>query len=280
VGCIIAPGSYTVTIGNETISAGALTVGASGSTPTLAIGNTGSGLANVTFASVTNSGSIEPQSEATLTVPGTFANTGTLEVPATTLTGVAFNIGNLDNQGQFVVDDSSTYELPTSSSTLLNDSTGTLSVATGESFSISSPSGQTGTVTQDGVIDNSGTLTTQDAVSIEGGSICGNAPHVGIDAQSSSTVTSLAFASAVTTGPTCSISPTDNVFIANITGTLSGNIPAAYTVIIGDGGSSFPNITVSGQVGAEQSLTPRHSPTAASSWCPPRVTRQFLISRV
>jgi fibronectin-binding autotransporter adhesin len=248
VGCITATGSYTVTIGNETIAAGALTVGGSGSTPTLAIGNTGSGLANVTFASVTNAGSIEPQSEASFTVPGTFTNTGTFEVPTSTLTGVTIDIGNLDNQGQFVIDDTSTYELPTTSSTLLNDSTGTLSVASSQSLVISSPSGQTGTVTQDGVIDNSGTLTIQDAFGIEGGSICGTAPHVGVDGQSSSIGTSLAFASTVTTGPTCSLSPTDNVFIANVTGTLSGNIPAAYTVAIGDGGSSLPSITLSGPI--------------------------------
>lgn len=248
VGCITAAGSYTVVIGNETINAGPLTVGGAGSTPTLTIGNTGSGLANVTFASITSAGSVEPQSEATLTVTGEFFNTGTFEVPLTTLPGAILNIASLDNQGQFVVNDTSTYKLPTSTATLLNDSTGTLNVASGETLSVSSPAGQTGTVIQDGVINDSGALTIQDAVTIEGGSICGGTPHVGVDGQNPATGTSLAFAPTVTTGPSCATGPTDHLFVANITGTLSGNIPAAYTVIIGDGGSSEPNITLSGAI--------------------------------
>ena len=248
VGCITAAGSYTVTIGNETISAGALTVGGAGSTPTLTIGNSGSGTANVSFASVTNSGTVEPGLEAALTVTGEFFNTGTFEVPASTFSGATLNIATFDNKGQFTINDTSTYELPTSTSSFLNDSTGTVTVASGEGLTFSSPSGQTGTVIQDGVINNSGTLTIQDALTIEGGSICGTAPHLGVDGQSNTIGTSLAFAPTVTTGPTCTLSPTDNVFIANVLGTMSGNIPSAYTVMSGDTGSSVPNITISGAV--------------------------------
>src|ERR1700722_20393025 len=159
VGCITAAGSYTVTIGNETISAGALTVGGSGSTPTLTIGNSSSGMAHVTFPSVTNSGTVEPGLEASLTVTGEFFNTGTFEVPASTFPGATLNIATFDNKGQFTINDTSTYELPTSTSSFLNDSTGTATVASGEGLTFSSPSGQTGTVIQDGVINNSGTLT-------------------------------------------------------------------------------------------------------------------------
>jgi hypothetical protein len=240
--CITATGSYTVTIGNETISAGALTVGGSGSNPTLVIGNGGSGLANVTFASVVNAGTISPGFEATFTVPGTFMNTGILQVPASTVT-TALVLSSLDNQGAFDVDGPTTYSLPTTGSTLLNDSTGTLATATGQSLSISSPGGQTGTVAQDGVIDNAGAITISDAFSVEGGSLCGpDVVHVGIDGNSSGPP-SLGFASTVTSGPACGTGPTDNIFVANVTGTLSGSIPAAYTVVVGDGGSSFPNIT-------------------------------------
>lgn len=256
VGCITAAGSYTVTIGNETISAGALTVGGSGSTPTLTIGNSSSGMAHVTFPSVTNSGTVEPGLEASLTVTGEFLNTGTFEVPASSFTGATLNIASFDNQGQFTVNDSSTYELPTSTSTFLNDSTGTVTIASGQSLTISSPSGETGTVIQDGVIDNSGVLTIQDAATIEGGSICGTAPRLGVDAQATTIGTSLAFAPTVATGATCSINPTDNLFIANIAGTMSGNIPAGYTVIIGDGGSGFANVTVSGAVTNSGTLEP------------------------
>ncbi len=243
--CITAAGSYTVTIGNETISAGALTVGGSGSTPTLTIGNSASGSANVTFASASNSGTIEPGLGATLTVPGAFLNTGTLEVPSSTFGGATLNLSALDNQGAFDVNQTSTLSLPTSSATLTNDSTGTLSVASGQTLSVTSPSGQTGSVTQDGVIDNSGTIAVQDAVTVNGGSICGNAPHVGLDGQSATIASSLTFGSTVAAGPSCGTGiETDNLFIANITGTLSGNIPAIYTVSIGDGGSSAAKISV------------------------------------
>ncbi len=240
--CITAAGSYTVTIGNETITAGAVTVGGTGSTPTLVIGNGGAGEANVTFASVTNAGTITPGFLATLTVPGTFTNTGTLQVPASGF-NTFLNLTSLDNQGAFIVDGLTTYSLPTSASTLLNDSTGTLTVATGQNLAISSPAGQTGTVTQDGVINDAGTFTISDALSVEGGSLCGpDVVSVGIDGNSAGPP-SLGFASTVTSGPTCGTGPTDQLFVANVTGSMSGAIPAAYTVVVGDGGASFAIIT-------------------------------------
>ncbi len=263
--CITAPGSYTVTIGNETITAGALTVGGSGSTPTLSIGNSGSGTANITFASVSNSGTIESGFGGSLTVSGNFTNTsaGTLEVPSTGFGGTTLNVVSLDNQGALDVNATSTYVLPTSASTLLNDTTGTISVASSTTLTISSPSGQTGTVTQDGVLDNSGQFIAQEAVTVAGGSICNNPLQVGLDGQSATT-DGLTFASTVGSGPSCGTSvPTDNVFIANITGTLSGSIPSAYTVAVGDGGSGIAHITIPSamtvngtlDVGFEGSLT-------------------------
>lgn len=241
--CITAPGSYTVAIGNETISAGALTVGGTGSTPTLTIGNSGSGEANVTFASVSNAGTIVPGLGATLTVPGAFTNTGTLDVPSSPFGGATLDLSALDNQGAFDINQSSTLSLPASAATLTNDSTGTLSVATGQTLAVNSPSGQTGTVTQDGVIDNSGSLTVADTLNVEGGSICDNAAQVGLSG--SSAPSNLGFAATVGTGPSCGTGvATDNIHIANVTGTLSGNIPAAYTLSIGDGGASKANITI------------------------------------
>ena len=244
--CITAQGSYTVTIGNETISAGALTVGGSGSTPTLSIGNSGSGEPDVTFTSVSNLGTIESGFGGSFTVSGNFTNTSgaTLDVPNTGFGGTALNVASLDNQGLFEVDATSTYTLPTSSSTLLNDSTGTISVASGTSLTITSPSGQTGTVTQDGVLDNSGQFIAAAAVTVTGGSICNDPLQVGMDGQAATT-DGLAFASSVGSGPSCGTGiPTDNVFIANIVGSLSGNIPSAYTVSIGDGGAATARITI------------------------------------
>jgi hypothetical protein len=151
----------------------------------------------------------------------------------------------LNNQGAFDINATSTLSLPTSAATLTNASTGTINVATGDTLSVTSPSGQTGTVTQDGVIDNSGTFAVQDAVVVQGGSICGTAPRVGVDAQSTSIASSLTFASTVSAGPSCGTGvATDNLFIANIVGTLSGSIPKAYTVAIGDGGAGFAHVTI------------------------------------
>ena len=118
-------------------------------------------------------------------------------------------------------------------------------MATGQTLSVTSPSGQTGTVTQDRVIDNAGTIAVQDALTVNGGSICGTAVHVGLDGQSTAITSSLTFGSTVPAGPSCGTGvETDNLFIANITGSLSGNIPTAYTVSIGDGGSSTAKITI------------------------------------
>ena len=177
-------------------------------------------------------------------MPGTFTNSDTLQVPASSYT-TTLVLSAFDNQGAFEVAGATNYTLPTTGSTLLNDSTGTLTVASGQTLAVSSPSGQTGTVTQDGVIDNSGALTISDAFSVEGGSLCGpDVVHVGIDGNSDGPP-SLGFVSTVTSGPTCGTGPTDEIFVANVTGTVSGNIPAAYTVVVGDGGSAFANITLS-----------------------------------
>ncbi len=133
--------------------------------------------------------------------------------------------------------------MPTKTSTLVNEATGTIAVSS--SLGVSSPAGKNGaSVTQDGLIDNSGSITVQDGLTIQGGSICGNSVHVGLDGQSTSIANPLTFASTVPAGPSCGTGvATDNLFIANIVGTLAGTIPKLYTVAIGDGGSSFANVT-------------------------------------
>jgi len=254
--CITAPGSYTVTIGNETISAGAVTLGASGSTPTLAIGNNLSSEPAVTFANVTNTAgsSLTFNWGGTLTVTGAFTNAGTVDESLNEPS--AFTIASFDNQGTFQTGAGSTYALPSSSATFLNDTTGTLSVPSADSLTFSSPGGDTGTVTQDGTVDNSGTLTVQDELSVEGGSICGTAPQVGVDGGSIGT---LNFAATVSTGSPCGTGiETDNIDIANVSsnGTLSGNIPSAYTVVIGNGGSSCPSISIAGALTNSGTLEP------------------------
>ena len=246
-----------MTIGNETINAGAVTLGDSGtSTPTLAIGNNGSGEPAVTFASVANNAgsTLTFNWGGTLTVTGAFTNAGTVDQSINQASAVS--IGSFDNKGMFATGTASTYTLPTSGSSFLNDTTGTLSVPSTASLVFSSPAGDTATVTQDGLVNNSGALTVLDELSVAGGTICGFAPQVGTDGGS---VGTLNFAGTVSSGSACGTGvETDNIDIANLPsgGTLSGNIPSAYTVVIGNGGSSCPSITISGALTNSGTLEP------------------------
>jgi hypothetical protein len=210
---------------------------------TVAIGNSGSSAPNITIAgALTNAGTLSFGWEGTLTATSTLTNTGTFEVPASSFSAT-LDLTSLDNKGTFSVATSTAYNLPTTASTLLNDTTGTLSVASAQSLIVSSPSGQTGTVTEDGIIDNSGSITDLDSLSVIGGAVCGSAVHVGSDGGAGET---LSFASHVASGACAHGLAKDKLFVANIPGTVSGNIPKGWTVDIGDGGSSFANVTLSG----------------------------------
>jgi hypothetical protein len=241
--CVTATGSYSVTMGNQGADLAGLVVGGSGSDPTLAIGNNGSGAPTVDVGTVTTSAgaTISFGWDGTMTVTS-FTNAGTFEVASDT---AALDFTSFDNTGTFEVDTSTSYELPTSASTLTNATTGTLSVATGQILTVSSPSGQTATVTQDGVIDSYGSLYVEETVDVEGGSACG-AVSVGQDSELPG---NLAFIGTVIAGPSCAAGlSTDVIAVGNVTGTLSGNIPAAYTVNIGNDTSSAPATTIEGAI--------------------------------
>ena len=241
VACITAAGTYTVIVGNETITVAGLVIGGSGSTPTLQIGNSGSGEPAITVnGPVTNSGTLSDGWGGTFTATDV-DNSGTFIVPASGFTST-FTITTFSNTGTFTVDAIADYSLPTTASILTNS--GTLSVASSETLAVTSPSGQTGTVQQDGLIDNSGAITVADATEISGGSICGTAPLIG--AADGGVGGTLSFDSSVASGPSCGTGvKTDNLFVPNVTATVTGTIPAAYTVTIGDGGSSFSHVTLS-----------------------------------
>jgi hypothetical protein len=240
VACITASGSYTVVIGNETITVAGLVIGGSGSTPTLQIGNSGSGFPAITVnGPVTNAGTLSDGWGGTFTATQVDSS-GTFIVPASSFTST-FSITTFSNTGAFTVDAPADYTLPTTASTLTNS--GTLSVASSETLAVSSPSGQTGTLDQDGLIDNSGALTVADETEISGGSICGTAPVIG--SADGGTGGTLSFDATVGSGPACGTGvKTDFLFVPNVTATVSGTIPAAYTVTIGDGGSSFAHVTL------------------------------------
>ncbi len=190
------------------------------------------------WETITNSGTLEPGWEGTFTDTSTLTNKGTLEVLATSFSSI-YNFTDLVNKGKFTVNAPVTMNLP-STGALSNTSTGTITVATGQSLAISSTASPQGTVSQDGIIDNNGTVNVEAPVSISGGSICGNRVNIGLDGQASQGLT---FVGAVVAGPACATGlASDQLFMANITGTLNGNVPKGYTVLIGDGGSSFAHI--------------------------------------
>ncbi len=245
VACISASGTYTVTIGNETITVAALTIGGTGSTPTLAIGNSGGSEPSITVtgAVTINTGTLSFGWEGGLTA-GSVANTGTFLVPASPYTS-SVTTNTFANGGTFTNNASLNLSLSGTSAALTN--TGTLKVAASQTLAISSPSGQTASIDQSGIIDNSGSLTGADAWDISGGSICGNAPYVG--SGDGGTGGSLTFASTVASGPACGTGVTsDNVFVPNVVASISGTIPAAYAVSIGDGGSSESAVTLNSVV--------------------------------
>ena len=245
VACISASGSYTVTIGNESITIAALTIGGTGSTPTLAIGNSGSGEAaiSVTGAVTINTGTLSFGWEGGLTA-GSVTNTGTFLVPASGFTS-SVSTNTFANGGTFTNNANLDLFLSGTNAALTN--TGTLSVAASQTLAISSPSGQTAAIDQSGTIDNSGLLTGADAWDISGGSICGNAPSVG--SGDGGTGGSLTFAPTVAGGPACGTGVTsDNIFVPNVVASISGTIPSTYAVSIGDGGSSESAVTLNSVV--------------------------------
>ncbi len=245
VACISASGSYTVTIGNESITIAALTIGGTGSTPTLAIGNSGSGEAaiSVTGAVTINTGTLSFGWEGGLSA-GSVTNTGTFLVPASGFTS-SVSTNTFANGGTFTNNANLDLFLSGTNAALTN--TGTLSVAASQTLAISSPSGQTAAIDQSGTIDNSGLLTGADAWDISGGSICGNAPSVG--SGDGGTGGSLTFAPTVAGGPACGTGVTsDNIFVPNVVASISGTIPSTYAVSIGDGGSSESAVTLNSVV--------------------------------
>ena len=80
--------------------------------------------------------------EGSLSSTAAITNMGTIDAVSSSFTGEAFNLSSLTNEGALDVNTPSTYELPKSSSTLVNTSSGTISVGSGQFADHSSPSGQ------------------------------------------------------------------------------------------------------------------------------------------
>ena len=228
--CISASGNtpYSVIVGNETIEVASLTVGGTGSEPTLMIGNSSAG----GTPEVDISGDID------------IVSTGTVTVAAPTPFAASLTAGSVTNAGALSVQNNATLTL-SGGSTFENTSTGTITVGSSDTFDVSSPSGQTAAVELDsgGVVHNSGSLTVSDTLEVDGGSICGNALHFG----NGHGAGALAFAPVPGTGPACGVGvASDEISLLDAT-TLSGTIPASYTVLAGGSGIAY-EVALSGDV--------------------------------
>jgi hypothetical protein len=119
---------YDVDVGNETIDVASLTVGGPGSDPTLIMG----------------SSSAEGTLSADVSGAVDIASTGTLELEAPGASAAALTTGSITNAGTFSVADGATLTL--SGGSTFDNAGGMISNSSG-TFAISSPSGQTATLT-------------------------------------------------------------------------------------------------------------------------------------
>jgi hypothetical protein len=266
--CITAAGSYTVVVGNETITAASLAVGAPGSTPTLQIGNGGASYPHVTVTGTVTTaagGEISDGWDGTFDA-GSLVNAGTFLVPVSNYNS-SYTFGTVTNTGSFTVD--AVAALSLSNGDTFENAGGTVSVSgAGAGLAITSPTAGQGTLAlESGGTVNIGagdTFSVADVVSLAGGTLCGRPLTVG--SGDGGTGGTLAFSATPGTGPACgSAVASDNVFITNTTSTLSGTIPAGYTVTAGDGGASYNTTILQGNVVNEGTFEPGYAATITGS---------------
>ncbi|MHB8694106.1 MAG: beta strand repeat-containing protein [Solirubrobacteraceae bacterium] len=254
-------GPFNVVVQNITVNIASLTVGGSS---TLTIGNSGSGTAifNVSGAVQTALGGTIAFGFGGTFTAATLTNAGTFQVPNSSYGGT-INLGNATNTGTFSVLGGGASLVLAGGSTFANS--GTISSAAG-TLAVSSTSGtgtlqlQSGGVVND--IGSSGSVSVADRVALGGGSICGNPLQIG--SGDGGTGGTLAFASSPGSGPGCGGLPAGKVFIPNVTATMSGTIPAGYTVTVGDGGSGYFALALSGNVVNDGTFAPGFGGTVSS----------------
>src|SRR5262249_40249305 len=142
--------------------------------------------------------------------------------------------------------------------TFVNGQSGTLSLASGKSLTVTATVAGL-PVVQNGVISNAGSMRVINAeVDVNEGSICGHALQIG--AGSNQPGGSLASATPIGTGPACpSGQGSDQIFIPNVTAAITGDIPAGYTVAIGDSGSNCAHVAFTGAI--------TNFGTLSAGWC-------------
>ena len=188
-------------------------------------------LALALSGNVVNDGTFAPGFGGTVSSAAStdfLTNNGTTVVP---VSGFVTNLNTpIVNNGQLQFLAATTASLANATA-WSNTSTGTITVGSSVTVAISSPSGQTATLTQAGVINNSGTVNVADAITVNGGSICGNAVNLGASDGASGATLTLSFAKTPVKGPACAKGVnSDHLFIYNVTATIATNIPSGYTV--------------------------------------------------
>ena len=212
------PAAYTVTAIGDSVLEPTVTLTSNGAI----ILNNGQFIQNVTAQTFTNAGTFDVPANAngstlnvqsfTNTSTGAFSVEGNLTI-GNTVGSTVTNQGSwtLGSAATMVVGGSSSFVMSGSSAQLTdNNTTGTTATANNNSLQVS------------------GNLV------VDGGTICGNAPD--LHGGSVSGADSLVFGSSFVAGPSCGVSvATDQIALGSGTNTLSGNVPAAYTVTaIGD----------------------------------------------
>ena len=277
--CIGVTGSAaTVAIPNETITIAALTVGGSGQSSTLTAGTPNSG-----FVMLNVSGAVETAAGGTIMFgfggtlkAATLQNTGTFQVPSTGFGGT-IDLGNTTNTGTFAVAGGATLNLA-GGSTFANS--GTLSNASGALVVSSSGSAATLQLQSGGAVTDTGTgdsIHVAATVALDGGSICGNPLQIG--SGDGGTGGTLAFAASPGSGPACGSGVArDQLLIDNVAATISGTIPAGYTVTVGDGGSGYFALALSGNVANDGTFAPGFGGTVSAPAAGDSLTNNGTVS--
>jgi len=254
--CGVGMASDQITIQNNSVTL-------SGTIPasyTVAAGDTGGNNFDVALqGDVINDGTFEPGVDgdggtvSAATSTDYLTNNGTL-----TVAGSAFNAALVNNSALTIAADE-TASLQNGWS-WDNTSSGTITVGAAD-LVITSPSGQSADFIQDGVLDNAGTVNVADPIVVDGGTICGDPVNLGDGDESTGTFT-LTFAADLVAGPACaSGQATGQLFIYNVDATIESNIPAGYTVAMGNSGSGFSTVSTPGNLTNAGTLEPEWDAT-------------------
>ena len=161
------------------------------------------------------------------TASTTFTNAGTFDIPANT-TGSSINVSTFNNAATGAVSDEGALTVGNgTATTITNQGTWTLGTAATVSIGGSSSFVQDGVLTNNNVSVNS--FSDGGNLVVDGGTICGTGPN--LHGGSPGGADTLIFGAAPIPGPDCAGGVAeDQIDASSNTNTMSGNVPAGYTV--------------------------------------------------